>query len=393
MSVMAEKPMKDYSFIRGACYPGGWSGDTNIIKRDLGYARRLNLNSTRIWLSYRGYQANPQTYIEKLRTYIRISYKLGISTMPILWNGNNLDTAILEKSFRTTGDKYVKAIIDAVKDEPGLLMWDIMNEPCTNDYYRLAPAEKKDAREAKIVDFVRYYCTFVKKNDPVNAITVGHTYAKFIPQSADLVDVICFHEYKETRAIVEANYKMATEYATKYNKPLINSEMACIGRANPYDMAIEICEKNKAGWYVFELMIQGYWSDVHGLVYPDGTIRDPSVIAAVYGFYRKRDLKTSVKANPNKEGHADKALAQLENVLKDQTTLFRNRRSSTDEILEAAEYVANLLESSEMVPMYEPPTAKIETWRKQPAADRDADAIRDFAYQLGLTLKKYARIF
>jgi len=34
-SVMAEKPLRDYSFIRGACYPGGWRNSQAIIERDL----------------------------------------------------------------------------------------------------------------------------------------------------------------------------------------------------------------------------------------------------------------------------------------------------------------------------------------------------------------------
>jgi hypothetical protein len=46
----AEKPLKDYSFIRGVNY--GMNGDQAVIERDLGYAKRVNLNSTRIWLSY-----------------------------------------------------------------------------------------------------------------------------------------------------------------------------------------------------------------------------------------------------------------------------------------------------------------------------------------------------
>ncbi|MEJ2147381.1 MAG: hypothetical protein P8020_19845 [Acidobacteriota bacterium] len=28
-------------------------------------------------------------------------------------------------------------------------------------------------------------------------------------------------------------------------------------------------------------MIQGYWGEIHGLFYPDGTIRDPATIAAI----------------------------------------------------------------------------------------------------------------
>ena len=53
----------------------------NIIGRDLRYAKRLNLNSTRVWLSYRHYE------------------RMGISTMPILWNGNGLDPNTLKPEF------------------------------------------------------------------------------------------------------------------------------------------------------------------------------------------------------------------------------------------------------------------------------------------------------
>jgi len=48
---------------------------------------------------------------------------------------------------------------------------------------------------------------------------------------------------------------------------------------------------------------------------------------------------------------------------------------------------------AEMVPMYEPPTAKIKAWREQAEEERDEDAIRKFAYELGLTLKKWCMIF
>jgi len=55
-------------------------------------------------------------------------------------------------------------------------------------------------------------------------------------------------------------------------------------------------------------------------------------------------------------------------------------------------FMRPLLEASEMVPMYDPPTAKIRAWRAIDEKYRDADAIRVFAYELGLTLKKYCNI-
>jgi hypothetical protein len=230
--------------------------------------------------------------------------------------------------------------------------------------------------------------------DPVNAVTVGYAYSRELEQSADLVDVLSFHDYLGTRARAEESYRLAEEVSKKYgNKPMLNTEMACIARANPYDMSIEIATSHKMGWYVFELMIEGYWNEVHGLFYPDGTVRDPSIIAAVLGFHRNRDLKTMVRPNPTREGGVTRALKQLEEALKDEPSVFGYKKTPTDQILEAAEYCANFLESAEMVPMIEPPTARIQYWREQPEEKRDREAIRALAYELGQTLKKQCKIF
>jgi len=99
-------------------------------------------------------------------------------------------------------------------------------------------------------------------------------FATDIQMDAELVDVISFHDYLATRKNTVSSYTEAEKYAKQYNKPVINSELGCIGRTNSYDMALEICNNSKIGWYVFELMVQGYWRDIHGLVYPDRTIRD-----------------------------------------------------------------------------------------------------------------------
>jgi hypothetical protein len=387
----AEKPLKDYSFIRGVNY--GMTADQAILERDLGYAKRLNLNSTRIWLNVGGYERDPQGYITQVRNYIRTGQRLGFSTMPILFNGNNLDPNTLKPEFRTRGDAYVKAIVEAIKDEPGLLMWDVMNEPLTNSYYGSATGEEKTKREAEITAFLRYYIPYVKKLDPVNATTVGYEKSLSLPATADLVDVLTFHEYTQLRSTIEEAYRTAEEISKKLGKPMMNTETACIARANPYDVLLEISEKHKTGWYLFNLMIQGYWGEVHGLFYPDGTIRDPAIISAVMGFYRNRNLNTIIRPVPNRENHVTKAIQAIEAALKDNPSTFSYSKTSTDKLLDAAEYAANLLEAAEMVPMYVPPSAQIRFWREQPPEKRDRDAIRAFTYDLGLTLKKYCLIY
>ena len=385
------KPQKDYSFIRGVCH-GWYSDDEEQLYRELGYAKRLGINSTRCWMMYQFYWKDPENYIAKMRKYIRVSWEHGISTMPILWNGNMMDPGILEPSFwAEKGDQWVKDIVGALKDEPGIIMWDVMNEPSCNDYLRQA-GDERPGRWDKMTAFLHHYCDLVRTLDPENTITIGHTFVEDIEPTADCVDVISFHDYLETRKRIEATYTEAERLSEKYGKPIINSELSCLGRSNPYDLSMQVCQEHKVGFYVFELMIHGYWGDVHGLVYPDGTIRDPAVIAAMFGFFRKTDAETRIKENPNKEGHVKLALQLVEEVLSDDVTLFQNKKTSTEDILEAAEYCANQLESSQMVPMFDPPRVQIETWRKMPEEKRDRDAIRAFTYDLAMQLKKFSQI-
>lgn len=387
----AEKPLKDYSFIRGVNHV--MTGDTQVLTRDLGYAKRLNLNSTRIWLSFEEYGKDPQAYVNRLREYIRVSHQLGFSTMPILWNGNYLNPEKLQPEFRERGDVYVKAIVDGVKNEPGLLMWDVMNEPFTNDYHDKAPESERPPRKAAIAAFVRAQLAYVRSLDPVNAITVGHAYATDLETTADLVDVLSFHDYTPLRSTVEEAYRIAAEVSGKTGKPMLNSETGCIARANPYDMVLEIAAKHNTGWYLFNLMIEGYWGEIHGIFYPDGTVRDPAAISAIMGFYRNRDVKAIIRPDPNREGQAERALAAIEAALKDNQDAFHHSKIPTDKVLDAAEYAANLLESAEMVPMHVPPTARIKSWRQQAPEQRDRDALRAFTHELGLLLKKHCLLY
>jgi hypothetical protein len=388
----AEKPLKDYSFIKGVNYH--MVDDPAILERDLGYAKRIDFNSTRIWLNYRDYERDPQSYTTRLRNYVRRSHQLGFSTMPILFNGNGLDPDTLKPEFRQRGDAYVKAIVEAIKDEPGLLMWDIMNEPLTNNYYGKASAEEKPQREVEITGFIRHYLSYAKKLDPVNATTVGYNRSNQMEPTADLVDVLSFHEYTPLRSTIEQSYVTAEEISRKFgNKPMLNTETGCIARANPYDVVLQISQEHKTGWYLFNLMIEGYWAQIHGIFYPDGTVRDPAIVAAIMGFYRNRDLKTIIKPAPDREKHCQGAIGLIDSALRGNQSVFSYANTPTDKILDAAEEAANLLESSEMVPMDAPPSARILYWRRQPENQRDRDAIRAFAYQLGLKLKNACMLY
>ena len=291
------KPLQDYSFLKGVNH--GFERDEAALRRHLGYGKRLGINSVRIWLSYKEFANEGAGYVDALRQYIRVCDSEGVTVMPILFNGNGIDPAILEEAFLPEGETFAKAIVEGVKDEPGLIMWDIMNEPPCNPLILEAPSQEvKDGWYAKIWKFVRHFCKFVKGLDPVNAITVGNWLAVDMESSADLVDVLSYHDYSTTLKGVTDAAELALSVGKKYGKPVINNETCCIARANPYDTVIQKMNELHIPWYVFNLMIEGYWNDVHGIFYEDGTVRDPAIAAAIVGCFRNRDLNALVPEKP-----------------------------------------------------------------------------------------------
>lgn len=386
------KPFRDYSHIRGIHLGSLKRTDSIPLETQLEYCQRLNLNSNRLFMDYAYYAVDPEGAKQRIQETIRTSWAYGVSTMQILFGGNALDPGVLEPEFwAEKGDAYVRDMVLLFKDEPGLLMWDLMNEPSCNLWMRDAPETEKPARWAKMNAFLKHYCALVKELDPEGCITIGHTEACDLEPSAQWVDVLSFHDYRETRARIAENYDLAESIGRQYGKPVINSETCCLCRANPYDLAIQTCMDRNMGFYVFNLVAEGYWGEVHGLIYPDGTIRNPEAIAALYGFFINRS-PGRIKPNPNREGYVYRAIEGLERALTDTRALFKNKDRTSDEILEAAEYAANLLEANGMVPMYDPPSAKILDWRGQPEDARDITAIRRFAYDLGKTLKEWAQV-
>lgn len=383
------KPLKDYSFVRGVCHNPNSRNTQEQLEKEMSYCQRLQLNSTRFWMSMEEYEKNPKAYISMLDNFMRTCWKYGVNSMPIFWNGNFIrDFKEPDETWYARAEAYAKDIIDHFKNEEFILMWDVINEPMCNDYIHVHDEEERKVRYEKLKHYVRRLCEIVRRLDPVNAITVGHEAVSHCESSIDLVDVISYHDYLTTRSQIEGAIIEAEKLGEKWQKPILNTETGCVGRANPYEVELELAQKHHVGWYLFNLISEGFWGDIHGLVYPDGTIRDPAVIAALFGFFRNR-TDDRIRVNANKEGHAYRAVKAVEDVLKVvPTTLFMSKPVTTDDILEAAEYCVNILECAEMVPMWNPPSAKIEFWRRQPEKERDVYEIKRFAYEMAELVKK-----
>lgn len=380
----------DMKNIHGVCHNPDFRKEWSQIEFELQCAKRLQINSIRFWLDKKEWKETSKQYLSNIQKFIALCFQYEITVMPILWNGNFI-TMFNELSDAEWDEerKYAQAVFDALAGEEGIFLWDIINEPMCNDYMGKAGKEETAARYQVLKEYARKLCEVFREIAPDVPITVGHEQAWHCESTVDLVDVISFHEYHCTRSEIKQSYEKAMEFSRNNgNKPVLNTETGCIGRANPYEIELEMCNKYNIGWYLFNLVCEGSWGDIHGLIYPDGTIRDPAVIAAMFGFFRKRSADRILPA-PNRERHANKAVEKVKEVLQvEEESQFVNKKITTDEILEAAEYCVNILEACELVPMYEPPSVRIACWRETEEAKRDVQAIRKFAYEMAKLLQE-----
>ena len=391
LSAFAGKPAIDCAKVRGVCYG---IKDEATVRRELAYGNRVGLNMVRFWLSRGLFAAEGDAYVRKVVNFVRICDSCGYKSMPILFNGNMLDPkAIMPESY-DGADKFTRAIVTALKDEPGLSMFDMMNEPLCNNWIGKATDEERKARAETTWAFLRREIDLAKSLAPDCLFTVGYTTAFEIEKStAERLDVISFHDYSDTLEKGRHNYARAVEWGKKLGRQVLQTETGCLARANSYEMALRLCDEYKMGWVLFNLIISGRCFDEHGIFYPDGTIRDAGTVAAMFGCFRNRGETCAIVApNPNREGEADKAIKLIRTALDDdaKASTFADRKKDRKNLLNACEVAANLLEACELVPMSELPTAKIAHYRKHPEVD--ILEVRRFAHSLAVRLKEACQI-
>jgi hypothetical protein len=344
----AQRIIPDISKIRGFNYESAPTIGHNEMwlqyssaetARDMDYAKRLNLNQVRVFLGYSAYLTNKPAFRSNLVDFIRVCREHGIGVMatlqyPRAW-ATNEDLWPLAK-------EYAADLVDTIGNgkEPGLTFWDVHNEP---GFPR--------------IQFARHMAGVFRELDKVTPITIGSTTeGEMEATGGDLVDVLCFHDYSTTRHQIDEHIERAKQYAAKQGKPVMNTEIGCIARSNPYDVTLEEYEKSGMGWYIWELMITKQWGTVHGVLYADGTVRDPSIVAALLGFFRNRGTDVMPEV-PDREGRVTAAVAANKKWL-------TNPNADWQTGLDLAERSANLLEAAQLVAMHDPPTRQVDLLRK-----------------------------
>jgi hypothetical protein len=372
---------RDPSLIRGFNYtPAGVASprhhidtwvkyDSAAIEFDMDLAKSLNLNQVRVFIPYTVYIEDSVFLPAKLKHFVRECHKRNIGVMPVLQGG----PWMRDTTQRSLGRNWARFLVDAISDEPGLAFWDVMNEP---DW-------PTTPRERVLRNFEN--CKFMAKTfhelDPNTPVTIGMAFVDGMIELADYVDILQFHDYMQTREEIRDTINRAKEFAAQVRKPLINGEIGCIARANPYDITLQEHMNAKVGWYIWELMIvREGWGTVHGVFYEDGSVRDPSVAAAIMGFFRKR-TPDILLADPDKEGWVTKVIDESNKWLKDPAGTWKDG-------LDLAETSAHLLEAGELTAMRIPPTWEVEKMRK---GEVNPEALKELIIKFRNQLEPYRK--
>ena len=345
---------KDLSNVRGFNYESAESnGETEhwlqynpaVAERDLDYAKRLQLNQVRVFVTSAAWERNKEAFRKNLLHFVRAAYERGIGVMPTLQYESD---EWKDKAAWPNSRDFVADLVATMGKEPGLVIWDVDNEP---ECCSLPPTPENRLHMEHAVYMVKMF----HELDPVTPVTIGATWVENMIEMGDAVDVLSFHDYSSTRAQIRASIEKAKQYAAKTGKPLVDTEIGCIARANPYDIALQEHMRAHVGWYIWELMITGYWGPVHGVFYPDGTVRDPSIIAALLGIFRNRG-RDVVEVAPDRENHLTEVVTKNKKWLADPNADWKTG-------LDLAEVSANLLEAAQLAAMNDPPTRQVERLR------------------------------
>lgn len=191
------------------------------IERDLERLQALGVDTLRVFLNFYVFGAARETQpaydlgpaLAHLESFVGAANARGIYVIPVLMAKYPQET-FGPQYYQRALDLHVRPIVSRFAGKPGILMWDLFNEPdigspvnirCWDWDNELEPACFPMAEER--MRFLQVIHDEVKRLDPGRLTTVSVAFAKsyFEPHNAfmrmaDLVDVLTFHYYDDEPA-------------------------------------------------------------------------------------------------------------------------------------------------------------------------------------------------
>ena len=240
------------------------SFDPATIDRELGYAESLGMNTVRVFLHNLPWEENRQGFLERIGRFLELADKHHLKTTFVLfdscWNDNpQLGAQPAPKpgvhnsgwvrapgsnrlfDSRTWGplQQYVQGVVEAFRDDPRVLSWDLYNEPSNSNY--------RDA----VMPLLRSTFQWARQVNPSQPLTSGvwddHTMSNdFL---LDNSDVVSFHNYEPADKLEQQILSLQ-----KRGRPMLCTEYMARTRRSTFQSCLPVFKKYRVGAYNWGLV-------------------------------------------------------------------------------------------------------------------------------------------
>ncbi|WP_299431916.1 glycoside hydrolase family 2 TIM barrel-domain containing protein [uncultured Maribacter sp.] len=192
-------------------YPKDSSWDTfgkrfndSIIKNDFKIIQRMGLNTLRIFIQYEDFgknRVNPKK-LALLKKVLDLAEETNLEVLITLFDfyGD------YDVSNWTLTHRHAEQIVNAIKDHPALLAWDIKNEP---------DLDFESRGKERVLSWLEQMIENIKKWDKNHPVTIGWSSPEAGIELANNVDFISFHYYREPSKFTEAYNTLRSVIPTK----------------------------------------------------------------------------------------------------------------------------------------------------------------------------------
>jgi len=257
-----------------------WQADTfdlPTIDRELGWAESLGMNTMRVFLHNLLWQHDSAGFLRRMDQFLQVAEKHHIRILFVLldsvWDphpklGRQREpkphvhnsgwvqapgAEILKDEPRWNQElkPYVVGVIGRFRDDPRVLMWDLMNEPDNeNPPYK---AQELPNKAELALRLLREECKWARSTNPSQPLTSGvwkddwsrddklSEMASFQLQNSD---IITFHSYEPADEM-----KRRVDSLRRFGRPIVCTEYMARPRGSTFASILPLLKKEKVGAY------------------------------------------------------------------------------------------------------------------------------------------------
>ena len=206
-------------------------------------------------------------------------------------------------------ERYVDAVVGRLKNNPTILLWDMMNEPeFASEGFLSANVLITPEMERKRDAFLQHFAQYIKHRFPDEVLSVGWASLENAKKYSDMADVVTFHVYGNAAQLTAA-IKNARAFSEKTNKHVLITETLAnwdFGRSDfgamatdqaqlaHYQAVLPVLLKSPIGWIAWGMVISRDFDPYTDIFYPNGSPRPAAT-------FLEKSLKGAEQAPPGEK--------------------------------------------------------------------------------------------